>query len=382
MLESFQQPVHWPIEYTGKMRGIFAAWLLGGVLVAPLLGDDIEDAFDVGIGEWSASAGYGYRENVLFSEIAPVDSTFGYVSFEGIAHKEFTQTGGDWTSMALLDNRRYFQRSNLPDETFGLLLTEYGRFLTIDGRLTGGLQYVYFNQAFDATFDVLDLRQIGVQAQEPGVYLEWESFFWQFGYTAEAGFSRMYFEDSEDDYETLDWEFEADYLVSDSWSLTAALNGFVRDYTDRPAREISGARLDSVALGTDQAGIELALETKRSLWGIAGELEVVVDFEARRDRHFGFYDRDSINYGIEWRGGGENWNAHVDFGYAQRNYLYQTVENGSLRSSSDWVWSAELERDLNSSWAAFLRIDGDESDSNETFFSYEANTVLVGMRFK
>ena len=364
------------------MRGIFGAWLLGCVIVTRMLGDDIEDAFDVGIGEWSASAGYGYRENALFSEIVPVDSTFGYVSFEGIAQKEFTQTGGDWTSMALLDNRHYFQGDDLPEETFGLLLTEYGRYLTIDGRLTGGLQYVYFNQAFDATFDVLDVRQIVVQAQEPKVYLEWESFFWQFGYTANAGISRMYFEDPDDDYETLDWELELDYLIGDSWSLIAALNGFARDYTDRPAREISGSRVDSIALGTDQTGVELALESSRPVFGIAGELELVADFEARRDRHFGYYDRDRLKYGIEWSGGGENWNARIDLGYAKSDYNHQRVEDGSLRSSSDWVWSVEFERDLSESWATFLRVDRDESKSNETFFSYEANTVLLGLRFK
>lgn len=345
-------------------------------------GDEKEDSFKVGAGEWSASVGYGYKENVLFSEIVPVDSPFSYFSVEGITQREFIETGAEWTTMLLLDNRHYSKGNDLPDETFGLLLSEYGRYLTIDGQITGGVQYVYFKQAFDATFDVLDVNQIVLTGQEPKAYLDWKAFFWQFEYNATVGASRMYFKDPSNDYETIDWELELDYLVGDQSRILVAANGHARDYTDRPTRTASGTRVDSIMLGEDQTGVEVAFERPFGFLGINGEVELGIDFEARRDRHFGYYDRDSLKYGFEWSGGGEKWNFRLDLGFAERNYLVQTVEDGSLRVSDEWVGTLDLERELSENWALFLSLNRDESESNETYFSYEANSIMLGLRLK
>ncbi len=353
-----------------------------GVFAATAWGEGTEDSFKVGVGEWSASAGVGYKENVLFSEIAPVDSPFAYVGVEGITTHEFIELGSEWTAMALLDNRHFTKGHDLPDETFGLFLTEYGQYVTVDGRISGGLQYVYFKQAFDATFDILDPNQITLTGQEPKLYVDWKAFFWQFEYQATLGASRMYFKNPKNDYETIDWELELDYLLGESAKVLLTANGHVRDYTDRPARTVSGSRVDSVVLGEDQAGLELTYERPLGFLGLKGELELGIDFEARRDRHFGYYDRDSLKYGLEWSGGGEKWDIRLDFGFAERDYLRQTVDDGSLRTSDEWIWTVDLERELSDSWGLFLNLSRDESDSNETYFSYEANSVMLGLRLK
>jgi hypothetical protein len=355
---------------------------LFGIFLAAAWGEDAEDSFKVGAGEWSASTGFGYKENVLFSEIAPVDSPFIFASVEGIASHEFIETGGEWTTMLLLDNYHFTKASDLPDETFGLLLSEYGRYVTIDGRLSGGVQYVYFKQAFDATFDVLDPNQIVLTGQEPKLYLDWKAFFWQFEYQATVGASRMYFKNPTNDYETIDWELELDYLLGEESRVLLAANGHARDYTDRLARTLSGSRADSIVLGEDQVGIELAYERPFGFLGVMGELELGIDFEARRDRHFGYYDRDSLKYGLEWSGRGERWDFRLDLGYAQRDYLLQTVDSGSLRTSDEWIWTVDLERELSDHWGLFLRLNRDQSDSNETYFSYDTNSVMLGLRLK
>lgn len=355
---------------------------LFGIFIATARGGEAEDSFKVGAGEWSASSGVGYRENVLFSEIAPVDSPFIYVGVEGITTREFFDLGSEWTTMLLLDNHHFTKGEDLPEETFGLLLSEYSRYVTIDGRLSGGLQYVYFKQAFDTTFDVLDPNQIVLTGQEPKLYVDWKSFFWQFEYQATLGASRMYFKNPTNDYETIDCELELDYLLGDEARMLLAANGHARDYTDRPARTVSGTRVDSIVLGEDQIGLELAYERPFGFLGWNGELEFGIDFEARRDRHFGYYDRDSLKYGLEWSGGGEKWDLRLDIGYAERDYLLQTVDDGSLRTSDEWIWTVDLERELSDSWGLFLKLNRDESDSNETYFSYETNSVMVGLRLK
>ncbi|MGK0241158.1 MAG: hypothetical protein ACI92G_004650, partial [Candidatus Pelagisphaera sp.] len=82
----------------GRKGKIYVGWLallLGGVALS---GDDPEDEIDVGAGEWSVSAGLGYKENVLFSEILPVDSAFNYLSVEGVMQKDFIESGAEWVS--------------------------------------------------------------------------------------------------------------------------------------------------------------------------------------------------------------------------------------------------------------------------------------------
>ena len=256
------------------------------------------------------------------------------------------------------------------------------RFVGIDGTLKGGIQYLHFNQAFDATFDILDPNQITITAQEPRLYMEWESFFWQFEYTASVGASRMYFQDASDDYETLDWELELDYAIDGFTNWLFAVNGFARDYTDRPTRDAEGFRVDSITLGTDQIGFETSVEREFGSESLSLLAEIGIDYEERRDRHFGYYDRDRTKYFLELRTGGEKWRLRLDVGFSDREYLTQTAENDALRESQEWVASLEWERDLSQKWAFFARGETDSSESNETFLSYDANSLMVGIRLK
>ncbi len=367
------------MEMRGKIRPGLWALFLGGVALA---GEDREAEVDVGIGEWSASAGFGYKENVLFSEILPVDSAFNYVSVEGAVQKEFIASGAEWVSIFLLDNRNYWQVDDLPNETFGMFLSEFGKHVTVDGRLAASFQYVYLNQAFDASFDILDENRIVLTAEEPGLYFEWASFLWQFKYTAKAGASRMYFADSKDDYETLDWELEFDYMMNKGGRLFLAPNGFIRDYTARVARDLDGFRLEETILGTDEQGIEGGFEQSFRVLGLATEVELEVDFSARRDRHTGYYDRDRLKYGIDLRLAGEKWDFGINASHADSEYLSQLADDGQLRSSKDWVCGFEMAREMGEKWGVFLRADAERSVSNETFFSYESNSILLGMRYR
>ena len=192
----------------------------------------------------------------------------------------------------------------------------------------------------------------------------------------------MYFKDSEDDYETLDWKFEIDYEVNERARLYMGVNGFIRDYTDRQARDIEGFRLEDTILGTDQSGIEGGFEQSFRFLGMDGELELEVDYTARRDRHTGYYDRDRLKYGMEWKFEGEKWNFDVDISYAENDYLLQVSDDGALRVSDEWIWGLEIDRKLSPKWSLFFRANGETSDSNESFFSYQSNSVLLGLRYR
>ena len=364
------------------MRDIFKLSVLAGVLWGGALADDAEDSFRVGVGEIAASAGLGYRENALYSEILPIDSSFAYAAVEGGMQKDFISSGAEWVTMFMLDNRSYLSRSDLPDETFGMLMSEFGKYATIDGRVALEFQYVYLSQAFDASFDIEEENRIHLRIQEPGLFLKWNSFFWKFEYEATVGASRMYFQDSTNDYETIDWELEAAHKIDDQSLFFLSANGFARDYTDRNARDLDGFSISDSRLGTDRVAFEAGYERSFQIGELEGVWELEGIYRQRRDRHSGYYDRDRIKLGMEGELRGEKWTLYADIYYSQSEYLNQISDDGALRRSDEWVWELEIDRQLNDRWSAFTRINSEISDSNESFFSYRTNSVLLGISYR
>ncbi len=363
------------------MRELRLLLALASVLGGGALADDAEDSFNVGVGEFAVYGGIGYRENALYSEILPIDSSFAYTSIEGAAQKDFVSSGAEWTSMFLLDNRSYLSRSDLSDETFGMLLSEFGKYATIDGRFGLEFQYIYLSQAFDASFDIEEENRIQLRIQEPRLSLKWNSFFWKFEYEASIGASRMYFQDSINDYETVHWELETAKRIDDRSRLFLTANGFVRDYTDRNARDVEGYSLADSPLGVDQVGWEAGYERDFQWGNVNGEWELESVFRQRRDRHSGYYDRDRLKFGIDGKLEGEKWTFHADAYYAKSEYVNQLADDDRLRNSDEWVWEIEFVRKLNEKWSLFARANREISDSNESFFSYRTNSILLGMSY-
>ena len=353
-----------------------------GALVGGALAEDAEDNIRVGVGEFAASAGIGYRENALFSEILPIDSSFAYTGIEGAVQKDFISSGSEWTTMFLLDNRSYLSRSDLPDETFGMFISEFGNYLTVDGRAALEFQYIYLSQAFDASFDIEEENRVLLRIQEPGLSLKWNSFFWRFEYEATLGASRMYFQDSTNDYETIEWELELAHKIDDQSKFFGSVNGFIRDYTDRNARDIEGFRIADTRLGTDRVALEAGYERSFQLGKLRGEWEFEGIVRQRRDRHSGYYDRDRYKLGLDSKLQGEKWTLYADLYYAKSEYANQVSEDGALRKSDEWVWEIELDRRLNQNWSVFARANREISDSNESFFSYRTNSILLGLSYR
>lgn len=364
------------------MRELISLIAIAGVLVGGASADDAEDSFRVGVGEIAASAGIGYRENALYSEILPIDSSFAYTAVEGALQKDFLATGSEWVTMFLLDNRSYLSRSDLSDETFGMLMSEFGKYATIDGRLALEFQYVYLSQAFDASFDIEEENRVLLRIQEPGLAFKWNSFFWKFEYETTIGASRMYFQDSANDYETIDWELEAAHKIDDRSTFFASVNGYFRDYTDRNARDIDGFRIDETRLGTDRVAFESGYQRTFQLGAFQGEWELEGIFRQRRDRHSGYYDRDRLKLGLDAELKGEKWTFYADLYYAESEYLNQIADDDALRQSDEWVWEIEANRQLNEHWSVFGRINREISDSNESFFSYRTNSILLGLSYR
>ena len=90
--------------------------------------------------------GFGYKENVLLRRLPQsIPDLIIYLSKESLKGVHRNQSPMDDYGFA--ENRHYLEGGDLPDETFGLVVSEYSRFVGIDGTFKGGIQYLYFNQA-------------------------------------------------------------------------------------------------------------------------------------------------------------------------------------------------------------------------------------------
>ncbi len=341
-----------------------------------------EELWNESAKELSASFGVGYKQNVLYSEIAPKDSKFSYANFDGYAKGELVGLGAAWSLMGSGDVRHFTDVDNVPDETFIIALGKFSKSVGLFSELTAGTRYLYISQAFDATFDILDERTAVLRAQEPELFLEWRSLLWEFEYAFNVSSARMYFKDSANDFETDSLEFELNYELTEKSLITLTLEGSERAYTDLEARSAVGLPISDSLREMDILSVELEWERRFSLANWVGDYGIEIEFSERRDPAFGYYDRDRKKVGLEWALKSHAWSFDLDVGYSESDYLVQIVEDGDLRSSESWISSLQIERRLNEAWSAFINLDLEVEDSNETFFSYDSNSILFGFRLQ
>ncbi|MEM9160040.1 MAG: hypothetical protein AAGB46_13425 [Verrucomicrobiota bacterium] len=332
--------------------------------------------------DFSASLGIGYKENVLYSEVLPQDSMFSYADLEGMAKGEMFNLGAEWTLMGLGEFRHYNDIDGVPDETFGLVLGEFSKSIGLFGEAGLGVQYLYVNQAFDATFDIVEERRAILKVQEPELYAKWRSLFWEFEYTVKISTSRMYFSDRTDDYETDSLEFELDYELGERDVLILTLEGLRRNYVERLARIQTGETVAGFRRKMDSISAELEWERSYKLGDWSGTIGLEGKLSERRDGFAGYYDRDRRKFGLECEFEHGGWYLSADVAYTESDYLVQVTELGDAVKTEGWVGALNIEKDLNETWAAFLQLDLDKEDSNESLFSYEANSLMLGFTFK
>ena len=77
------------------------------------------------------------------------------------------------------------------------------------------------------------------------------------------------------------------------------------------------------------------------------------------------------------------WRVNLDADAKRMYYLGQTVGSGiatPTRITDDYETTLRVERDLNTRWSLFGEHRWERSRSNESEFSYRANTVLAGIQ--
>lgn len=355
------------------------AVVFASVAVSGASGGD--DPFSEFSGETSVSLGYGYAENVLYSELAPVDSAFVVANVEAFFERTLFSDFLDWNTMLFLDHRSFQSAEDIPEQTLFLLQTQVEGYAGLYSKWRVGSRYLGLEQAFDATFDELERNRFLVKAKEPELLLGWESFFWRFEYDAELGFSRMSFEQEGSDYDSLNWQVDVDQQITDGLSWESGIFGYDRDYLERSGRDLRGVAIADSRLGMTQIGFETGLSWLRSTEAADHKVSLMLSERDRSDAQVGYYDRKRQSLEFRWQARWDRLSLLVQADYGEYRYENQTGEDGFPEATDSWSWSVELDRKLNERWGAFLWLSGEREDSNASFSSYDSRSVSIGMKW-
>ncbi|MBD5781336.1 hypothetical protein IEN85_17680 [Pelagicoccus sp. NFK12] len=340
-----------------------------------------EDPFTEFSGETSLSLGYGYAENVLYSEIAPVDSAFLLASLEGYFEGTIFSDSLDWNAMGFVEHRSFESDEHVPSQTIALLQSQVEGYAGLYSKWRLGGRYLGLEQAFDATFDVLDRNTFLVKAKEPELFLGWKSLFLTFEYDAEIGLSRMEFDQEGSDYDSFNWEVEIDQRIVEGLNWKSGIFGYERNYLDRAARDLDGSTLPDTLMNTRQLGFETGLEYERQTEAADHKLSLMLGERRRRDLAFGYYDRSRRSVLLQWQIDWKATSLRLESDFGAYRYDAQLGEDDRLQRTDSWSWTLELERRLSERWGVFLWATIEDEDSNASFFSYEANSLSLGLRW-
>lgn len=298
------------------------------VSFASLMTQGADDPFSEFSGETSVSLGYGYSENVLYSELAPVDSAFVQASVEAIFERPLFGEMIEWNTMLFAEHRSFLSDEDIPDQTMALLQSQLEGYAGISSKWRVGGRYLSLEQAFDATFDELERNSFLVRVQEPEFLLGWESFFWRFEYDAELGFSRMSFEQDGNDYDSVNWQVDFDQRINDDWTWESGVFGYDRDYLDREGRDLSGYAINDSRLTMSEVGLETGFAWKRSFESVDHRVSFMLADRQRRDGQFGYYDRKRQTLELWWQARWEKTLLLLQLDYGEYRYDNQVGEIG------------------------------------------------------
>lgn len=340
-----------------------------------------EDPFSDFSGETSVALGFGYSENVLYSELAPVDSTFVLVSLEGFLERSLFSDAIDWSTMAFLEHRSFLSDEDIPSQTLALVQSQIEGYLGLYSQWRIGGRYLGLEQAFDATFDELERNSFLVRAEEPEFLMGWESFLLGFETDTELGLSRMSFDQEGSDYDSFNWEMDFDRRINDEFVWVSGVYGYDRSYLERSGRDLDGRAIDGSRLKLQQFGIETGLEWSGSWDTVDHTVRLLLSERRRRDGQFGYYDRERQLVELVWQAHWESTSLLFQIEYGEYRYENQFGEDDLLQNTEAFSWSLELDRKINEQWGFFLWFEEEREDSNASFTSYDARSVSLGLKW-
>jgi len=370
------------------------AWLDAAIFGGPPPGakapaeDDplLDEAFLQGLlapRPWEAEirfeAGFGYKDNVLLSEIDQRGAPFALARLEGMWLWSPPESASEAMVLAFADTRRFFDFDPLGDETLALLSGRYARAVG-PGKLGASLEHVYVKQAFDASFDIDEPLSQVVKANQPALSLFWESAYRGVDYALEYKTGPTLFSQGGDDYWRHAAELEAETSLSEAWRLEGSLEAGRDAYEEALARDLNGFAVAGLERRGDFLRSELALARAFSWLGAEFDVGVAYRREWRFDAHVGYRDRRKERFSLEGDVERGPWSLQASFRLEEEKYPHREALPGELRRDDDFSARLRVERRLFERYELFLEIESSSKDTNEPLSSYDGGSIAIGAR--
>jgi hypothetical protein len=336
---------------------------------------------------WSPSAtlraSLGWRDNILLSPFAPIERPFARAELEAILVRPM-RNRWEFISFLNADVLRYFSP---PRDTGGeqqyALHTE-GRWQPIEP-LRLSLKATGYQRDMVIDLSETEATRVVAPTRVRGGYVTATTrVALPAGFTFEplAQVKRTDYRVYPGDYDETRAGGRLEWRRSNALALSAAWFDERRRYAQRTEFTAGGRVLPGTHLRFHQREGEAKVRTGFSAGGewtlalTAGRLE-------NRDEASGYFDYDQKRARFELGWHRAAWRTTLDAEAKRMDYLVQTVGTGIApppRITDDYDATLRVERELSARWTVFAEDHWERSRSNETGFSYRANTVLAGVQ--
>ena len=327
-------------------------------------------------------AGAGYKKNVLYSAVHPLDSAFSLV--DGELYLGRTLPGDREIYLyGYAEQHHYFDLDRSEDDqnaTAELAWVAHPGWVDML-RLAG--TYYYIDQFFDSSFSDIEVDSVRLREHDAGGNAVLEKRLGaKWTVRVDGGYREAVILDSDDDYSEWSLLAGADYAPDELNLLSAEFEHALEDYHDRPKRDAFGDPLPGGAIDIDDDRLTLKLrrylDPQRS-W----QLRLRGSVGARQDDAGGYYDY------LGWRGraqlryAADPLSVECGVGYTYLDYDERPARIvapfGDKLYRSWWIAWLRAEYMFRPPWSGFVEILFEDYDSNDPLNVYDHGWAAGGV---
>ena len=322
--------------------------------------------------EWDATfratAGGGYRDNVLGTAIRPESSGFEEVSGD-VSVMRFSESGSYLSLFLLGEDRRYFNSPSVPKEQVFSSTVQFQQPVGAGHSFGAQVQYLYQFNVVDASETEQDLQRVLVTGNSFGFRPNWKYEFrpgWMV--QLEGLMYRQLFADDLDDF----WEGAAraslihGYGRKSEWYLGYQLKNRYYDTRlqyDDAAEPVSGTSL--VYQQHEIGGQWRHYWDEGRHWRTITRAAVMLN----RDNGSGYFNYDRVQFSQQLRWANRGWDVRAQARFGWYFYSAQYIGN-ALRNRSYYALDARVERWLAKHWFLYAIAGKEWNFSNDPLDDY------------
>jgi hypothetical protein len=325
-------------------------------------------------------AGFGFKDNVLLSEVNKRDSAFVLSGFDAMLLR-LPIDGPQVLLFVSGDDQRYLSDVSVNKEQSLIALSRIQKEFAGQWEAGLALEYFYQDQVFDVSATEADLSTLQLQAHSLKANPSLERKFAEhYHLKLELPITRQYLRKPLDDY----WEggpkltFQRDYgNRSSAW---VSYEFSERLYDERHETDDLGNDIPGTSLKFQQHEFELG---SRHFWDEKRRwrTETKVAYELNLDSGDGFFDYHRYQGSEQLRYTAATWMVRGQAKVNYYDYHIQPVTAGDseTRHYATLGFNLRGEKNLTKALKLYAEYDFEQALSNRETHEYEANTVLGGL---